>query len=208
MKKFLLPLLLIAVVIFHGCGAVEQAVDNIMMGSYEIGTIDGDNFESEWLSLRFTAPEGFLMSSREEMMEMMAVGMEMMDVDAGTAAWADMATVSEMSAMLPTGLASATVVTERVFQAAMTVEQYVEAAIQGVETALGWDVTLTSEITPINFAGQQWYTYTANIEAFGMDWSYRYFVRRFDNRMALITIYALEGQEDYLDVLTDAFRAY
>ncbi|MCL2397223.1 MAG: hypothetical protein FWC93_04075 [Defluviitaleaceae bacterium] len=200
-------LLVFAVVFLAGCGAINRTVEEIMTGDYVIGTIDGDNFESEWLNLRFTAPDGFIMASQEEILEMMQLGLDMMDVDSSVVAWAEMAVVSEMMAMLPTGLASVSVATERIMLSNITIEQYVEAAFQGVE-ALGWEVSPNDDLRQINFAGNQWYTYTATVEAFGIDWSYQYLVRRFDNRMALITVYAIAGEEAHIDTLINAFAAY
>ena len=208
MKKFLtLAMLMCAVVFFAGCGAINRTVEDIITGDYVIGTIDGNNFESEWLGLRFTAPNSFIMASQEEMLEMMQLGMDILEVDRAVGAWAEMAVVTEMMAMLPTGLANVTMATERVMLRNMTIAQYVDAKFQQM-APLGWGIDFNDDIEPTNFAGKEWYTYTANINALGLDWSYRYFIRRFDNRMALITIYSVAGEEQYIDILLNSFSAY
>jgi len=222
-KKAILSLMVIMgmALVLTGCSAifdrimdsspsevVDGIIEEIMTGNYVAGTIDGNNFESEWLGLRFAAPSGFIMASQEEMNDMMQLGLDMLDMDRNLIAWADIAVVFEMMAMVPTGMASAHVATERIMLSGITIEQYVEAAIGQLESTTGWQVHFNDDIRPINFAGQQWYTYTADIHALGMDWSYQYLVRRFDNRMALITIYSAAGHEDYIDALFNAFRAY
>lgn len=186
-------------------GLADEAAD---AGIYTVGVIEGNHFVSPWLNLRFESPEGFIMATQEEMLELMAVGLELSDIDPATANWLDMALVNEMMAMLPTGSAQVSLVTERLMLSGMTMEQYIEAAFAGVESLLGWGVEFHDDLRTIEFAGLEWYTYTATIDAFGMDWSYQYLARRFGDRMALITIYALAGQEAYMDALFAGFSAY
>jgi hypothetical protein len=176
--------------------------------AYTVGIIEGDRFASEWLNLRFEAPEAFIMATQEEMLGMMELGLEVMEIDQRFANWADMVVVHEMMAMLPTGAAQVSIVTERLVLSGITTEQYIEASFASVESLLGWDVEFNDDLRTIEFAGLEWYTYTATINAFGMDWSYQYIIRRFDDRMALITIYAMAGQEAYIDTLFEGFSAY
>ena len=209
MRKFVsLAVILCGIMFFAGCNTVRDAVGNIMTGDYVVGTIDGNEFFSEWLNLRFTAPSGFIMATQEEMWEFTQLGMEVADIDPAIANWAEMAVAFEMMAMTLDGMVSVTVLTERVMLRAMTVEQYFEAMLQGVRDSLGWIVDFNYDMEPVNFAGLEWYTATSTVQAFGMDFTYRYFVRRFDNRMAVITIYAITGQEAQIDILVNAFRAY
>jgi len=214
-------MLMCLVVFLAGCGNLGRRIaseiatsdvgriaEEIMMGDYIVGNVVGDNFDSEWLNLRFTAPEGFIMVAQDEMFEMMQIGLDFMDIDRSLVTWAEMAVVPEMMAMLPDGSVSANVITERVLLGNITIDQYIEAALRQLEAVVGWGVNFNDDMGPVNFAGLEWYAYTVDIHAFGLDWRYQYLVRRFDNRMALVTIYATVDQEAYIDVLMNSFRAY
>jgi len=192
MKKFTVFALAVCVcvVVFPGCTARE--IYELLADNYVVGAIEGDTFESEWLGLRFTAPEGFVMEETAQ---------QYIDL-------AEVAVVSEMTAMLPDAIASATLVAERLLSSNINIEQYVEAAFGQLEDEIGWDVAFSDDIAEIEFAGETWYTYTADIHAFDMDFSYRYLARIFGNRMALIAIYSLAGEEDNIDLLMAAFEAY
>ena len=209
MKKIvLLVILLFSVVLLSSCNAIKGTVQNALTGDYAVGTIDGNNFASEWLGIRFTAPSGFIMSTQEEMREFSLIGMEEMGVNSATINWADMTVAFEMMAMTEDAMSSVSVLTERILSRNMTVEEYLDISIQVFAEATGWAVNLNSEIGTIDFAGQEWHTATANVQAFGLEWTYRYLAHKFDNRMAFITIYAPVGQEDDIELLIKSFKAY
>ena len=207
MNKFVFFVLAVFLCISAGCNP-RESIEAILTGDYVVGTISGNNFESEWLGLRFTAPDGFVMASQQEIMEMMQLGLDMLDADGATVAWAEMATVSEMMAMLPDATASASLITERLLLSGITIEQYVATSFQQLEEMTGWDITFNNDITEIDFAGNTWHTYTANIHAFGVNYSYQYIIHKFGNRMAIISIYSLLGEEENIDILMNAFQSY
>ena len=208
MKKIIL--LVILSCILSSCNAVRDAVENVVTGDYVMGIVSGNSWSSEWLGLRFTAPSNFVMATQEELVEISQIGMEMSNLDAATINWAEVAVAFEMMAMTGDAMTSVSVLTERVLLRNLTIEQYLDASIQGFVEATGWQLDFNDDLGTMDFIGMEWHTATAtvSIPGTGLEWTYRYIVRRFDNRMAFIQIYSLVGEENQIDLLINSFRAY
>lgn len=112
MKKKVLALALATAVLLTACGGqetaneapVEEATEEVVgeaeetASDYTKGISSETGYESEWLGIRFTAPEGAAMLTEEELNEMMGLGQEVLSEDFSDLQlqYAEMSTVSEM----------------------------------------------------------------------------------------------------------------
>ncbi len=74
--------------------ASNSAVNEV---TYQKGTVTSNSFESEYLDLRFTLPQGFIMATEQEINDLMDIGADAMGIDGKTVDFAKLITVYEVT---------------------------------------------------------------------------------------------------------------
>ena len=121
----------------------EEVVEEVEEAlGYTKGTLMEDGWESEWLGLRFTAPEGMVMSTEEELAATMGLGQEVLaqDFTEQQLAYAEIATVYEM--MCSDAMGSNVILMAEKLPIALTAEQYIEVLSEQITsvTAVQYEV--------------------------------------------------------------------
>lgn len=172
---------------------------------YERGIATDTGFESEWLGVRFTAPEGYVMATEDEMLEMMQLGAEAMDLGSEAVDYAQLTTVYEMMASTPTGLPNVVAMVEKLSFSSMSLEQYFEALRTQLEP-MGYVVS--EELGSADIAGQSYSTGTASVSVNDVDMTQKFYMNKVDNRMIVFSVTYSADTEADAEALMTAFQPY
>ena len=180
---------------------------------YTRGVLTENSFESEFLNLRFTLPDGFQMLTQQDMDDLMGFSIDVMLDDEGIGDLLQAIVIYEMSAIAPVGFPSVTVIVERLPFRGMTMEGYIEGLkwhlqeeILMPETEM--DITFSDEIVTIDFAGETYTKVNISSIVFGMEMNQKYLLRQIDNRMLAITVAYTPETEAEMQMLLDAFDSF
>ena len=179
--------------------------------SYEKGLLTETGYESRYLDIRFTVPEGFLMATQDDINAMMNIGAEVVGLNEMLIDYANLATVYEMMVSTPIGTPNVVVYVEKLMLSNMTVEQYFEA--------FRLQLYILTELTEINYefsdeivftdiAGQSYKQFTAEMRMAGQSLIQRFFMRKIDNRIVCITATYTPNTEEAVIALMQEFKKY
>jgi hypothetical protein len=175
---------------------------------YVKGTLTETRFESEYLNLRFTLPEDYILATEEDMISMMNLGADFIDMDEKILDYAMVTTVYEMMASSPIGLPNVIVMAEKLTLSNMTEEQYIEALKNQLSRLKNLTYTVHGELASIKIAGQQYKKLSVKTTINGVAVMQDYSIRKSGNRIiAVITTYTEETIAD-LDKLMSGFTSY
>ena len=166
--------------------------------NYTAGTRTETSYESAWLGLRYTLPEGFVMATDEQINAAMQIGSEMLDVDGELLDAASVQVIYEMMALSADGR-NVQIVAEIPSLEDMSAELYV-TALQLQLPSLGFE---TGERSTLELCGATYESLDASADVEGVSVCQRYLVRRVGDRMALITVSAQDQAQ--LDALLTGF---
>lgn len=180
---------------------------------YEKGVLTETGFESEYLNLRFTAPDGFIMATEEELNEMMDlgadIGAEIMDVDKKVWEYAQTRIVYEMMVSSSSGSPNLILTSEKLPLSNMTVDQYFDLLKTQLD-AMDIDVIEYEfgDITSIEIAGQSYQKLDMKAKMDGLEMVQSYIVRKDNDRVVVVVTTSMGGDEEALDTLIAAFSEY
>lgn len=198
MKKRLLALMMAMVaVLMTACGGA----------SYTPGVYTETGYESEFLGLRFTTPEGFALATEEELSQLMGVSMDNMEnVSELQKKYAELVTVYEMMVTDETGVVNGQIILEKT---GVNVDTYIDAFTGQLESQMsGMSVELDETATDVEIAGATYKKLSADIESYGVVLTQDYYFRKVGDRMACMCITWMEGMEEGRDAIMNAFAAY
>jgi len=193
-----------------GEGAEPDVQDTEDSSGYKKGSTTDTTFESEYLDLRFTLPEGFVMATDEDLQMMMGLATELTELDADLVEYANITTVYEMMASDITSGTNVIVFVEKLSFSNLTAEQYLTALKAQLEMLTNPVYELDDEISSVEIAGQSYQQMSASTIMYGMVMTQTYTVRKIDGRMVgfIITNTSAEGEMDIADALMAGFTKY
>jgi hypothetical protein len=167
---------------------------------YKRGTLTENSFESKYLDIKFTLPEGFLMATEEDMLRMMGISADITGVNKKII---ELTTVYEMMASTFIGYPNVIVMVEKPLLSNITMEQYFEAVKTSLLALDNMDYVIDDEITSVEIAGYDYKQMTANLPISGVYQNYMF--RKQGGRMiGFITTYTLNTVQE-LDILMGGF---
>jgi len=174
---------------------------NCSKGSdYKRGKLTENGFESKYLDIKFTLPEGFVMATEEDMLQMMGIGADVAGVDKKII---ELTTVYEMMASAITGQPNVIVMVEKPLLSNITVEQYLDALKTNLLSVTALDYEFDDQITSVEIAGNEYKQFSAALPS--MNIIQNYFCRKQGGRIiAFINTYSLDTKQD-LDILMGGF---
>jgi len=175
---------------------------------YEKGTFTDNSFESEYLDLRFTLPDGFVMATEEDIATMMGLGAEMMDLDSKLVEYANLTTVYEMMATEVASGTNVIVLAEKLSMSNMTVEQYFTALESQLKAVESIQYEIDNEITTVEIAGNSYKQLTASTVAYGKPMVQKYMLRKIDDRMIGFIVTDVSESEEVLNTLMAGFSKF
>lgn len=181
-------------------------------GAYQKGTLVSDGYESEWLGLKFRSPKGLEMYPQEELDETMRLVEEALngELPEGKLPYEDLAVVYEMAALWPSEGLLIQVMTERLPDKSVSVEEYAEEMKEELSilessnvTYIVDDIFYEKEIGGQEFLNFGYTTYTDE-----GDLRQENYLKKQDDRIILISITGGTSSEDDMQKLLDAFTPY
>ena len=195
-----LPLLLLVVFAIMGLVIVEMIMEK---DSYKPGKITGTHYESEMLGISFDAPEGFEMSSQDQIDEQLKSSVSFANVMKSTSGRRmEMAAISEKGT-------SVSVITWNMEGDDMSAEQYVESSKKTVMQQYETKVKFTNdgEIFSKKIAGETYECLKLDFTSDDTKRCSESYVRMVDGYAVLIGIaYGPENTEER-DAVLDAVKA-
>ena len=190
--------LCLLLILSAGCGNNSSNTQTL---SYEKGILTETSFESEYLDLRFSVPEGFEMATEEYILDMMNIGAEVMDIDEKTLEYASLTTVYEMMVFAESGTPNVIVMVEK---SPLSVDRYFDA-LESQLSQMGYEF---DEVTTTEVAGQSYQQISSSTESFGAFLIQSYLLRKIDDRIVGFITTSTPDTEDELNVLMKAFKKY
>ena len=184
---------------------VKEAAD--ILGEYTKGTLTEDSWESEWLGMRFTAPEGMAMATQEELDELMGFTTEAVSGDFSESQLenAEMSTVHEMFCMADDLMSHVTVVVEK-----LAVQQDMDSYIKVMEDTLSkvssMEYSVTSSDGVVQVGGREFREVKCTATYRGFEIYQSYLLIMVDDRV--ISINSTYLDEETYETLLSGFEVY
>lgn len=198
MKKRILALMIAVMAVFlTACGA-----------EYAPGTFTETGYETKFLGFRFTTPEGFVLSSKEELTQLMGLTMDTLnesgDITDVQQKYAELATIYELMVSDSIGGANINIILEKT---SVPINSYIEIVKKQLTEVSVMDVTINSE-EKVEFAGETYTRLSADVEANGVTMYQDYYMRKVNGYVMTMTVTWADGYEDKIDALLNGFAAY
>lgn len=180
---------------------------------YVKGTVEGNHFESAWLNMQADFSEDYVMATEEEIAQMQAVGMEVMEVGEETQERLEEAQAAgiasyEMMVMALTGIPNCSVTVEKLALQNITEKQYLKAACDNLIASISDDlkIVVSGALLIVSIAGEDFMCMEATLNMSGVKMNSNTYVRAKDGYMIVITMSFTGETEEQKDALLDAFR--
>jgi hypothetical protein len=201
MKKTTAALLTLVIIVFSmaSCSAKKE---------YKRGTLTSTTFESEYLNLKFTLPDGFTMATEDEMKKMSSKGAQVMEMNSELFNSAMENMVYEMQAVSTGGYPNVIVMAEKLQLQNMTIDSYVDALKQQLTNVKSIKYTINTGKEKTSIAGQDYTTLTASATYATLTLTQDYYVRIQDGRaISFVFTYTSETAAKK-DTLFNAFKEF
>lgn len=184
--------------------------DTAAAGDYVKGTSTETGFESEWLGLRYTAPEGMVMSTEEELNEVMGMGQEMLSEDFSELQleYAKMASVYEMMSKNEAGTTNIIVTVEKLPSSNFSVEDYAEAIKTNLKAVTTIAYTISDDLETVSVGGSDFTKITAQADYSGVNMHQDYYVRVIGDRAVSMALTYVDETASEAEAIINAFEAY
>ncbi|MBP3568749.1 MAG: hypothetical protein J6K04_06225 [Lachnospiraceae bacterium] len=187
----------------------------VVEDTYVKGTITDSGFESEWMNLRFTTPEGAAMVSQEEIDALMQKGSEVIygDDAEATMDYAALTTVTEMMAQFAEG-SNVIVQVEKLpaLYSFMTAEDYLGILVETLKTSCsnaGFEFAADESMYTEEIDGEEYLGITTATDyGTGILVYQDYIVRKKECRMVSIIFSYTEESVESVKRLAESFGSY
>ncbi len=173
--------------------------------TYSKGTLTENTFESEYLNLKFTAPDGYIMATEDELIPLMELGAEVLEKDKKSIDFAMANTVFEMMVSSPAGSPNLSLAVEKLALKNMTTDQYIEAIKKQLEGNDTMEVTFTPDSKTMSIAGEDYTAYSSVLSVSGMELKQDYIMRKMDDRLAYFVLTYTEDSSAEANTLMESF---
>ena len=179
MKRILLSVLLLSILLLAACGGGAPA------DSYAPGNLGTQSYDSDWLSIVFTPGADMVLSTREEMNELMNLTAEQLKADGAIADVSAIATVYEMMATNILDNSNVIVMAEKLAYENLSEDQYI-TALKEQFAATGFTFTY-EEVTETVLAGETYKNLSYRMEMNGVSVCQTMLIRKIGDRMAALS---------------------
>lgn len=179
------------------------------ISEFSKGTVSENGWESEWLNMRFTEPEGTRMVSQEELDALMGISEELLSEDLSDAQiqYSELTSVREMMCYDEETQANV-IVSVDWLPMKISEEIYMEEIERTLSSISAMTYTRVDEDEMVVIAGVPYVRAGYRVEAKGQSGYADYYVRMIDNRaVSLIVTYREDGEEIAASMIS-SFAAY
>lgn len=158
---------------------------------YKKGTVTDTTYESEFVGVKYTAPEGWEIVSQQEL--------DAMEAQTGTAC--------ELQAYNPADGSSVNIILEKLPADTITEEMYINSIVNSVEKAAEFDVENISDSETYELAGQTYKVLSFTVSQNDVVYYQKYYVRQKGEYMIVVS--AVSQSEDVVNSgIADNFMKY
>ncbi len=199
-KKLLAVTLMVTTLVMAACGGKDDAKD------YTPGKFTDTGYESEYLGFRFTTPEGFTLSSKEDLDSMMNLALDVLDEDMNEIQkkYAEITTIYEMMVANEMGTTNANIVLEKT---SVSLDKYIDKFKSQVAELSGMDIQIKGDTEEAEIAGAKYTKLSGELEMSGVTVSQDYYFRKVGDRIMCMTITAVDDEAGK-EALLNGFKAY
>lgn len=178
----------------------EQSSD-----AYQKGTVTETSYSSDYANISFTAPEGYIMATAEELDEAVEFSSEVMyaDVDKKILDYAKANVVYEMMVSDPSGAPNVSVMIEKLALRNMTEKQYLDNVKPQLMEIMEYTF---ADYTTAEIAGETYTLLTATAEMEGVELIQDIYIRKKDDRIIGIIVSYLASIQEATDALLAEFK--
>lgn len=179
------------------------------ISEFSKGTVSENGWESQWLNMRFTEPEGTRMVSQEELDTLMGISEELLSEDLSDAQiqYSELTSVREMMCYDEETQANV-IVSVDWLPMKISEETYMEEIERTLSSISAMTYTRVDEDEVVEIAGASYFRSGYRVEAMGQSRYADYYVRMIDSRaVSLIVTYGEDGEEIAASMLS-SFAAY
>jgi hypothetical protein len=170
------------------------------VSGYKRGKLTETGFESKYIDIKFTLPEGYIMATEEDMLERMGIGADIIGVEKKVV---ELTTVYEMMASMFTGYPSVIITVEKLLYSNITTEQYLEVLRTTLLNVDIMNYEIDNQFTSVNLAGYNYSQLSSSIPRLNV--FQNYLVRKQGNRMIGFVITYTSDTEQELETLMNGF---
>lgn len=183
--------------------------------TYERGTVNGNVYESEWLGIRLSLSDDYVIATQEEFEQAQEVGADLlMSEDAQEkydAAAAVVTVVPELMAVCVSdgGRTNISIAVQKLPLANMTADQYLTLSKQGLPGSLAEGMEMNfGDTSEVEIAGNTYAKMPISTTVQGISANIDMYVRVKDGHAALITVTYLQEQSAKAEELIGSIQKY
>ena len=173
------------------------------------GTVSESGWESQWLGMRFTAPDGTRMASEEELAELMGISEELLAEDLSDVQikYAELTSVREMMCYDERSKANVIVSVDRL-PLKMSEEAYAEQLELSLSAVSVMKYEKADEDEQVEIAGISYLRSDYHVEAMGQNLHTDYYIRMIDDRVVSVVVTYGEDAQEMASSMVDSFGTY
>ncbi|MDE7248542.1 MAG: hypothetical protein K2N82_01365 [Lachnospiraceae bacterium] len=173
------------------------------------GTVSESGWESQWLNMRFTAPNGTRMASEEELDELMGISEELLleDLSDVQIKYAELTSVREMMCYDERTKSNVIVSVDRL-PLKMSEEIYAEQLEQSLLAVSAMTYEKAGENEKVEIAGMSYLRSGYQVETMGQHLHTDYYIRMIEDRAVSIVLTYGENGEELASSMVSSFEVY
>lgn len=191
-------------------GALEAEIpDREIDSDFSKGIVSESGWESQWLGMRFVAPEGTRMASEEALAELMGISEELLEEDLSEAQmkYAELTSVREMMCYDESTKTNMIVSVDRLpFK--MSEEAYAEQLAPALSAVSAMKYEKAGEDEQVEIAGIPYLRSRYQVEAMGQSVHTDYYIRMIDSRVVYVIVTYGKDGEELASSMVSGFAAY
>lgn len=183
---------------------------------YSKGTLTDSGFESEWMEIRFNAPEGYVVATQEELDDFISMGQDYVEAayeENGKKVinYTELTTVYELMTYLPdpdnfgAGDPNLSLAAEKTV---LSTDKYMEALKSQMETLFSGVPITWGDAVSEKVGGLDCDKYTATMDYGVAKMVQSYYITKKGNRVIYFIVSYTPGHEEDVDKLMNAFEPY
>lgn len=180
-----------------------------MSSEFKKGTVSENGWESQWLGMRFTAPEGTRMASEETLDELMGISEELLAEDLSDAQikYAELTSVREMMCYDESTKTNVIVSVDRL-PLEMSEEVYAQQLALSLSSVSVMKYERAGEDEQTEIAGISYLKSGYRVETAGQSLHTDYYIRMIDDRVVSVVVTYGEGGEKMASSMVSSFETY
>lgn len=188
-----------------GCGSKESSKN-----TFEKGTLTDSTYESKFLNIKFTLPEGYTLMTQEMMDQQVEFSNEIVykDKDKKVIDYAKAVTVNEMMATENTAnVPNVNIAIQNLLGEKVSEAEYIESLKKQL-TDTGFAYTFDDVKKDVELAGEKFSVLYCSANYNGLELKQECYVRKESGRMMILTVTYTDDTKDAKEALMGSFEAY